>query len=82
MILCNDAEIGGGGEVTGSSTEAALLQAAIGEGCDVAMITKTHPRLDEVPFSSDRKRMTTLHASSDGSNRLYIKGAIERVLPL
>ncbi|MBI3610495.1 MAG: cation-transporting P-type ATPase [Nitrospirae bacterium] len=39
------------------------------------------PRLDEVPFDSDRKRLSTLHKTSLGSV-LYTKGALETVLPL
>jgi calcium-translocating P-type ATPase len=37
--------------------------------------------LDEVPFDTDRKRLSTLHQSEDGLV-LYTKGALETVLPL
>ncbi len=39
------------------------------------------PKLDELPFDAERKRMSTLHAAPDG-RRLYCKGALETVLPL
>jgi magnesium-transporting ATPase (P-type) len=39
------------------------------------------PRLDEIPFDSDRKRLSTLHQSAAG-RVLYVKGALETVLPL
>ncbi|PWB57339.1 MAG: ATPase [Nitrosomonadales bacterium] len=39
------------------------------------------PRLDEVPFDADRKRMSTLHRTPNGS-MLYTKGALQTVLPL
>jgi calcium-translocating P-type ATPase len=39
------------------------------------------PRLDEVPFDSDRKRLSTLHKTSQGPV-LYTKGALEMLLPL
>jgi calcium-translocating P-type ATPase len=39
-----------------------------------------YPRVDEIPFDSDRKRMSTLHATPAGL-RLYTKGALESLLP-
>jgi len=39
------------------------------------------PKLDELPFDAERKRMSTLHAAPNG-RRLYCKGALETVLPL
>jgi len=39
------------------------------------------PKLDELPFDADRKRMSTLHAAPDGQ-RLFSKGALEMLLPL
>lgn len=82
VVLCNDAEIAADGGIAGSATESALFQAAVDAGCDVEALRESHPRTDEIPFSSDRKRMATLHAAPDGPHRLYVKGAIERVLPL
>ncbi|MFQ5735216.1 MAG: cation-translocating P-type ATPase, partial [Planctomycetaceae bacterium] len=81
-ILCNDAVIDGNGDVSGSATEAALLTMALNEDCDVAEIKARYPRVDEIPFTSDRKRMTTLHGSGEGPNRLIVKGAAERILRL
>jgi calcium-translocating P-type ATPase len=39
------------------------------------------PRVDEIPFDADRRRMSTLHRH-DGARVLYCKGALETVLPL
>ena len=39
------------------------------------------PKLDELPFDSERKRMSTLHATPFGAE-LFCKGALEKVLPL
>jgi sodium/potassium-transporting ATPase subunit alpha len=39
------------------------------------------PRIDELPFDADRKRMSTVHASPEGTV-LYCKGALELMLPL
>ncbi|HXH03721.1 MAG TPA: cation-transporting P-type ATPase, partial [Candidatus Competibacteraceae bacterium] len=40
------------------------------------------PKLDEIPFDSERKRLSTVHRDADGDLRLYCKGAPETVLPL
>ncbi len=63
--LCNDAD-----EEHGEPTEQALLRAAIRAGIDVAALREEVPREDEIPFSSDRKRMTTVHR-----DRIRVKGA-------
>jgi Ca2+-transporting ATPase len=68
--LCNDAD----GE-RGEPTERALYEAAVEAGIDVAALREDTPREDEVPFSSDRKRMATVHA-----DRVRVKGAPEVVL--
>ena len=38
------------------------------------------PRIEEFPFSSERKRMTTIHLMADGRKIAFIKGAPEIVL--
>lgn len=40
-----------------------------------------YPRVDEIPFDSDRCRLSTLHRTPDGL-RLYVKGSLEALLPL
>jgi len=68
--LCNDAD-----DERGEPTEQALRQAAVEAGIDVDALRTDTPRKDEVPFSSDRKRMTTVH-----TDRIRVKGAPEVVL--
>jgi Ca2+-transporting ATPase len=64
--LCNDAALrppeGGDGNwaAVGDPTEAALLAAAGKAGLDPAVLRQGLPRVAEIPFESDRKRMTTL----------------------
>nr|WP_328765693.1 HAD-IC family P-type ATPase [Halomicroarcula rubra] len=70
--LCNDATPGEDG---GDPTERALVAAAEDAGIDVAALRGAHPRTDEIPFSSERKWMGTVH-----DERSYLKGAPEVVL--
>jgi Ca2+-transporting ATPase len=64
-VLCNDAEVqhvDDGDDVTiGDPTETALLVAARRQGIDVDALRRALPRVDEIPFDSDRKRMCTVH---------------------
>ncbi|HEX6901848.1 MAG TPA: cation-translocating P-type ATPase [Thermoanaerobaculia bacterium] len=65
----------GGGEVPGTSqhwtiqgdpTEGALLVAAAKAGLDKAALDERFPRVGEIPFTSESKRMTTLHQTPEG----------------
>jgi Ca2+-transporting ATPase len=68
--LCNDAELEDGTEddgspaVRGEPTEAALIVAAERSGIRQADLRRLLPRVGEVPFDSDRKRMTTIHRTA------------------
>jgi Ca2+-transporting ATPase len=77
--LCNDAHVGRDGVVTGDPTETALLVAALEAGHDKAALDLAAPRVKELPFDSDRKRMTTFHRYGDGVVA-YTKGAPENVV--
>lgn len=62
--LCNDALIGsdfGGEKVFGEPTEGALVLAAMELGLSPQVLRCLLPRVGEVPFSSERKRMSTIH---------------------
>jgi len=64
-LLCNDAALKRGEkgwEVQGDSTEGALLVLAGRAGIDAGAMEAAHPRVAEIPFSSERKMMTTVHA--------------------
>jgi Ca2+-transporting ATPase len=81
--LSTDAQLiqeGSAWTVRGDPTEGALLVAAAKAGLWKAAIEARRPRVDEIPFSSERKRMTTIH--EDGGRRMSIsKGAPEVILP-
>ncbi|GID29769.1 cation-translocating P-type ATPase [Paractinoplanes brasiliensis] len=83
--LCTDATIhspaapDGDWAALGDPTEAALLAAAGKAGLDPTALKTALPRVGELPFDSDRKRMTTVHRQSGGV-RIICKGAPEVLL--
>lgn len=79
MALSNDASSNQHGELTGDPTEIALYQAARAAGYDKTNLSKRAARVLELPFDSDRKRMTTFHQYESGPIA-YTKGAPESVL--
>lgn len=64
----------------GDPTEAALVVAAAKAGLAVDELVAQAPRVAEIPFSSETKRMTTLH-DEDGVTVAYAKGAPEVIVP-
>jgi Ca2+-transporting ATPase len=81
LALSNDAQLNTSGDVVGDPTEVALFQAAADAGYEKAELERKAPRVTEVPFDSERKRMTTVHRN-DGAFVAYTKGGPETVLPL
>ena len=79
LAVSNDAHRNTRGEVSGDPTEVALMEAALAVGFDKAALLSTMPRIAEYPFDSERKRMTTVHASPSGTVA-FVKGAPEAVL--
>jgi sodium/potassium-transporting ATPase subunit alpha len=73
--FCNNSKVIGN-QYRGDPTEIALLRFAIDKAGDMQ-----GERIMEIPFDSDRKMMTTLHAI-DGLKLSFTKGAMESVLPL
>jgi P-type Ca2+ transporter type 2C len=84
--LCNDAGLrppAGEEEAwtaVGDPTEAALLTAAGKLGLVPGELNARLPRVAEMPFDSDRKRMTTVHQLPGGGVRVLCKGAPEAML--
>lgn len=79
--LCNDATLVYQDDwtITGDPTEAALLPLARKLGIDDERVRDEFPRIQEIAFDSDRKRMTTLHRA-DGRVFVATKGAPEMVV--
>ena len=81
MALCCDAHLNEAGQAEGEPTEAALVNFAAGEGLLKHELEKRMPRVDEAPFDSSRKMMSTIHAVGNGFVQ-YTKGAPDEVLKL
>jgi len=77
--LCSNAHYDGK-SILGDTTEGALIVAATKARMTKKDLEAAYPRVHEVPFSSERKRMTTVHEASDGKLVAYVKGAPEIVL--
>jgi Ca2+-transporting ATPase len=83
--LCNNASLrrndqNNTWEIFGDPTEGALIVVAAKAGFEKETLEKTYPRISEIPFTSERKRMTTIHKAPDGEIYAFMKGAPEIVL--
>ncbi len=68
-------------EYLGNKTECGLLLLATKMRCDWLDARRRNPVIKQLPFDSDRKRMSTVVESRDGSGyRVYVKGAAEIIL--
>lgn len=85
-LLCNDAKLrrddAGHWVLTGDPTEGALLSLAGKSGLDAQATAAEWPRLDAIPFESERQYMATLHHDHAGNHVILLKGAPETVLAL
>lgn len=82
-LLCSNATIdwkGGAPMVTGSPTESALALYSVKEGLDRDTLYKELPKVEEIPFDSERKLMSTLHPCPEGGYIVYVKGAPDILL--
>jgi P-type Ca2+ transporter type 2C len=72
-------DVAGNWDIKGDPTEGALIVAAAKAGLDKEFLDASYPRIHEIPFSSETKRMTTVH-QTNGSLIAYTKGAPEVIL--
>ena len=77
-MLCNDTKISKDGTLTGDPTETALVDMAFKLNFDPSIYDRT-PRVEEIPFDSDRKLMTTVN-NQEGKYIVYTKGGIDELL--
>ena len=80
MALNNDALVGADRTVVGDPTEVALYLAADKSGFEKDTVAQRLPRIAELPFDAERKRMSTLHAIN-GQVLAFVKGAPEAIIP-
>jgi Ca2+-transporting ATPase len=82
-LLASDARLvtrDGRAQIEGDPTEGALVVAAVKVGEDPRGISEQQPRVAEIAFTSERRRMTTLHETEHGVVA-YSKGAADELLP-
>jgi len=81
MTLCNDASIDSDKGI-GDPTEIALLKAASKLGINKSELEKKYPRINEIPFDSFKKRMTTIHSSPENQeiHLAFMKGSVDSLL--
>lgn len=83
-LLCNESDVyqkDNQYKVDGDPTEGALIVAAMKAGLEPETERTAHPRLDMIPFESERGYMVTLHEYKD-KKLVMVKGAPERVLEM
>lgn len=83
--LCNNAQLrkkdaSNAWEIFGDPTEGALIVAAEKTGLSREELELAYPRVREIPFTSERKRMTTVHRTPQNEVVAYVKGAPETIL--
>ena len=80
MTFANDTKVDPDGKLIGDPTETALVQFGLDHNFDVREVLKSEPRVAELPFDSDRKRMSTIHKEPDGSYFVAVKGAPDQLI--
>ena len=77
-MLCNDSRMLETGELAGDPTETALIDMAFNLEYQEAIV-RENLRVEEVPFDSERKLMTTVN-ENNGRYRVYTKGGVDELL--
>ena len=82
-MLCNDANIAHDNNdwtLHGDPTEGALLVLAMKYGLTISSTKHEWPRIDELPFETEKRYMATLHHNSDGEKRMFVKGSPDQII--
>ena len=77
-MVCNDTKIADDGSLTGDPTETALVDIAFKIGFTQNVYDEL-PRVDEIPFDSERKLMTTVHKRGE-KYIVFTKGGVDELL--
>jgi Ca2+-transporting ATPase len=83
--VCNNAQLrkkeaADSWEIFGDPTEGALIVTAEKASLAKEALNEAYPRIREIPFTSERKRMTTVHKTPENGVVAYVKGAPETIL--
>lgn len=83
-LLCNDSRLLQEDDrwaIQGDPTEGSLITSALKAGLSVDSSSKELPRIDTIPFESEKQYMATLHRRPEGNNTvIYMKGSVESIL--
>ncbi len=83
-MLCTDSHLNmlpdGKHMLAGDPTETAIVEIALTLGINKNEQEKLYPRVQEVPFDSERKRMTTINKIEEGKLRVNVKGGLDEIL--
>lgn len=83
-LLCTDAHLKilaeGKHETSGDPTETAIVDVALGMKKNKLILEQQFPRVGEVPFDSERKRMSTINRMGEGCFRIHVKGGLDEIL--
>lgn len=83
-LLCTDAHLkvlpDGSAENSGDPTETAIVDVALQYGVNKNEVEEKYKRVSEVPFDSERKRMSTINKHPNGELIVNVKGGLDEVL--
>ena len=80
IILANDTEIDNEGNLLGDPTETAMIKFALDKNYPLKAKLELLPRVNEIPFDSTRKLMSTIHPLDNGKYLVAVKGAPDQLL--
>jgi Ca2+-transporting ATPase len=80
MVLANDAQLSNDNKSIGDPTETALLDLGVKYGVHKNELIEKFKRVAEVPFDSERKRMTTINQIANGKYMVATKGGVDEIL--
>ena len=83
-LLCTDAHLkmldDGTHQTSGDPTETAIVDVTLGLNLNKSRMEEKFPRVEEVPFDSERKRMAVINRQGSGTFRINVKGGLDEVL--
>lgn len=80
-MLCNDTKIDDG-DLIGDPTETSIVKLGIDNGIDFEKLNNKYKRVEELPFDSDRKLMTTINQISKNEYLIITKGAPDNLFKI